>query len=122
MKNNYKFLFTLLSLFGLLFVFSCKEEEQNRVLNYQKGVYLGQKDQDPLIDLKQQEINLRAQEIKQNKENADKKLELDVEKLNFEGEKLQQKDEMDKEKIQSQEDQAQLRAEVALKGQKRQKG
>ena len=44
MKNNYKFLFTLLSMFGLLFVFSCKEEEQNRVLNYQKGVYLGKKD------------------------------------------------------------------------------
>jgi len=96
--------------------------EMTEALVAEEQEYLGQKDQDPLIDLKQQEINLRAQEIKQNKENADKKLELDVEKLNFEGEKLQQKDEMDKEKIQSQEDQAQLRAEVALKGQKRQKG
>jgi hypothetical protein len=84
--------------------------------------YLGQKDQDPLIDLKQQEINLRAQEIKQNKDIAEQKLDLDVEKLNFEGDKLEQKDKMDKEKIQSQEDQTELRAEVALKGQKRQKG
>jgi len=80
--------------------------------------YLGQKDSDPLIDLKQQEINLRAQEIQQNKENADKKLELDTEKLNFEGQKLMQKDEMDKEKLQSQEDQADLRAEVTLAGQR----
>ena len=45
MKNNYKFLFTLLSMFGLLFVFSCKEEEQNRILNYKKGVYLGKEDE-----------------------------------------------------------------------------
>jgi len=80
--------------------------------------YLSQKDSDPLIDLKQQEINLRAQEIQQNKENADKKLELDTEKLNFEGQKLMQKDEMDKEKLQSQEDQADLRAEVTLAGQR----
>ena len=83
--------------------------------------YLGQKDQDPLIDLKQQEINLRAQEIKQNKDIAEQKLDLDVEKLNFEGDKLEQKDKIDKEKIQSQEDQAELRAEVALKGQQRRK-
>jgi hypothetical protein len=61
---------------------------------------------------------LRAQEIQQNKENADKKLELDAEKLNFEGQKLAQKDAMDKEKLQSQEDQANLRAEVALQGQR----
>ena len=36
-------------------------------------------------------------------------------------EKLEQKDKMDKEKIQSQEDQTELRAEVALQGQKRRK-
>ena len=84
--------------------------------------YLGQKDQDPLIDLKQQEINLRSQEIQQNKDLAEQKLDLDVEKLNFEGEKLQQKDEMDKEKIQSQEDQTDLRAEVALQGQRGRNG
>ena len=84
--------------------------------------YLGQKDSDPLIDLKQQEINLRAQEIQQNKENADKKLELDAEKLNFEGQKLSQKDNMDKEKLQSQEDQADLRAEVTLAGQRGRSG
>ena len=38
------------------------------------------------------------------------------------GKKLEQKDEMDKEKLQSQEDQADLRAEVALRGQRRQDG
>ena len=76
--------------------------------------YLGQKDSDPLIDLKQQELNLKAQEIQQNKELAEQRLDLDVEKLNFEGDKLEQKDKMDKEKLQSQEDQADLRAEVAL--------
>jgi len=84
--------------------------------------YLGKKDSDPLIDLKQQELTLRAQEIQQNKENADKKLELDVEKLNFEGQKLKQKDNMDKEKLQSQEDQADLRAEVTLAGQRGRSG
>jgi hypothetical protein len=83
--------------------------------------YLGQKDSDPLIDLKQQELNLRSQEIQQNKDIAEQKLDLDAEKLNFEGKKLEQKDEMDKEKLQSQEDQAELRAEVALQGQRRQK-
>ena len=84
--------------------------------------YLGQKDSDPLIDLKQQELNLRAQEIQQNKDIAEQKLDLDAEKLNFEGQKLEQKDEMDREKLQSQEDQADLRAEVALRGQRRQDG
>jgi hypothetical protein len=84
--------------------------------------YLEGQNSDPLIDLKQQELNLRAQEMQQNKENDDKKLELDTEKLNFEGKKLEQKDNMDKEKLQSQEDQADLRAEVALQGQRRQGG
>jgi len=84
--------------------------------------YLGQKDSDPLIDLKQQELNLRAQEIQQNKNIAEQKLDLDAEKLNFEGEKLAQKDNMDKEKLQSQEDQADLRAEVTLAGQRGQRG
>ena len=84
--------------------------------------YLEGENSDPLIDLKQQELNLRAQEIQQNKENADKKLDLDVEKLNFEGKKLEQKDDMDKEKLQSQEDQSDLRAEVTLRGQRGQDG
>jgi hypothetical protein len=84
--------------------------------------YLEGQGTDPLIDLKKQELMLRAQEIQQNKENADKKLELDAEKLNFEGQKLAQKDEMDKERLQSQEDQANLRAEVALQGQRRRDG
>jgi hypothetical protein len=80
--------------------------------------FLNQQQNDPLITLKQQELMLRAQELQQNRELNQKKLDLDVEKLNFEGEKLQQKDRIDKERIQSQEDQADLRAEVTLAGQR----
>ena len=76
--------------------------------------YLNKKDSDPLIDLKQQELNLRAQEIQQRKDTEEKKLDLDAEKLGFEEEKLEQKDKIDKEKIQSQEDIAMLRSETAL--------
>ena len=96
--------------------------EMTEELVAEEQEYLGKKDSDPLIDLKQQELTLRSQELQQNKENADKKLELDVEKLNFEGQKLQQKDDMDKEKLQSQEDQADLRAEVTLAGQRGRSG
>tara|TARA_R110000823_G_scaffold97215_1_gene211327 strand:- start:94 stop:864 length:771 start_codon:yes stop_codon:yes gene_type:complete len=92
--------------------------ELTEALVAEEQEYLGQKEQDPLIDLKQQEINLRSQEIQQNKELAEQKLDLDVEKLNFEGDKLDQKDKMDKEKLQSQEDQSDLRAEVTLAGQR----
>ena len=95
--------------------------EMTEELVAEEQEYLGKQDSDPLIDLKQQELNLRSQEIQQNKDIADQKLNLDAEKLNFEGKKLEQKDEMDKEKLQSQEDQANLRAEVALRGQNRQK-
>ena len=100
---------------------------------------LNQIDNDPLLRLKADEVQIRAREeqrkrdadeeksnidrlrLIQNKDIAEQKLDLDTEKLNFEGKKLEQKDEMDKEKLQSQEDQANLRAEVALQGQKRQK-
>jgi hypothetical protein len=73
---------------------------------------------DPLIDLKQQELNLRAQQLQQDRALSEKRLDLDTEKLNFEGQKLRQKDEIDKERIQSQEDMADLRAEVTLAGQR----
>ena len=63
-------------------------------------------------------IEMMKMSIQQNKNIAEQKLDLDAEKLNFEGEKLQQKDDMDKEKLQSQEDQADLRAEVTLQGQR----
>jgi hypothetical protein len=87
--------------------------EEQEIMNMDK--------KDPLIDLKQQELMLRAQQLQQNKELSEKRLDLDTEKLNFEGQKLQQKDEMDKERLQSQEDQAELRAEVTLAGQRREK-
>ena len=86
------------------------EEEQN-MMNMDK--------KDPLIDLKQQELLLRAQQLQQDRDLSEKRLDLDTEKLNFEGQKLQQKDEMDKERLQSQEDQAELRAEVTLAGQRK---
>jgi hypothetical protein len=73
---------------------------------------------DPLIDLKQQELQLRAQQLQQDRDLSEKRLDLDTEKLNFEGQKLQQKDEMDKERLESQENQAELRAEVTLAGQR----
>jgi len=76
--------------------------------------YLNQKSSDPLIDLKQQELNLRSQEIKQRKDTEEKKLDLDTEKLGFEEEKLEPKDKIDKEKIKSQEDIAVLRSETSL--------
>ena len=88
------------------------EEEQN-MMNMDK--------KDPLIDLKQQELLLRAQQLQQDRDLSEKRLDLDTEKLNFEGQKLQQKDDMDKERLQSQEYQAELRAEVTLAGQRRQK-
>ena len=34
----------MLFILSTFLVSSCREEEQNRVLNYKKGVYLGQKD------------------------------------------------------------------------------
>ena len=74
---------------------------------------------DPLIDLKQQELNLRAQQLQQDRALSEKRLDLDTEKLNFEGQKLKQKDEIDKERIQSQEDMADLRAEVTLAGKRK---
>ena len=59
---------------------------------------------------------------REKRRTKEKKLDLDAEKLNFEGEKLRQKDNIDKERIQSQEDIADLRAEVSLAGQRRQNG
>ena len=89
------------------------EEEQN-MMNMDK--------KDPLIDLKQQELLLRAQQLQQDRDLSEKRLDLDTEKLNFEGQKLEQKDNIEKERIQSQEDQTNLRAEVALAGQRGRSG
>jgi len=78
--------------------------------------FMNRKDEDPLIDLKQQEINLRAQEIDQNRQLAEQKIQLDVAKLGFEGEKLEQKDQAEQEKLKSEEDLAMLRSETTLAG------
>ena len=50
MKKAMKLVFTamLVTAFGLG-LSGCRDEEQNRVLNYQKGTYLGAQDQSYLI-------------------------------------------------------------------------
>ena len=40
----HKNLLLMLFILSTFLVSSCREEEQNRVLNYKKGVYLGQQD------------------------------------------------------------------------------
>ena len=66
--------------------------EMTETLVSEEQEYLEGQNSDPLIDLKQQELNLRAQEIAQKKDIEEKKLDLDAEKLNFDEEKLEQKE------------------------------
>ena len=63
---------------------------------------------DPVIQLKQQELQQQAL-----RDQA--RLQMDQQKLGFEAQKLQQKDKIDNARIESQEDIAQLRANVNLK-------
>jgi len=67
--------------------------------------------EDPLVDLKQQEINLREQDI-------ERKTRADEAKIGIDQEKLDQDAKLTQDKIQSQEDIAQLRANVNLTKQK----
>ena len=62
---------------------------------------------DPLVDLKQQEINLRKDDLELKAVKKNEKQALDEKKL-------EQTDRLTREKIESQEDIAQLRANVAL--------
>ena len=39
-----KIILLILFTIGTVLMSSCRQEEQNRVLNYEKGVYLGKKD------------------------------------------------------------------------------
>ena len=68
----------------------------------------GEGQPDPVIQLKQQELQQRAM-------NDQAKLQFDQSKLGFEQQKLQQKDAIDNARIDSQEDIAQLRANINLK-------
>ena len=68
---------------------------------------LEQRSQDPLVDLKQQEIDLRGMDLH-------RKAMEEQQKLKFQEKKLGQNTDMQKEKIESQEDIAQLRANVNL--------
>jgi len=67
--------------------------------------------EDPLVDLKQQEINLRAQDI-------ERKSLVDEAKIGIDEEKLRQDAKIAQDRINSQEDIAQLRANVNLTKQK----
>ena len=67
--------------------------------------------QDPLIGLKQQELQLKAQDLQRKAENDSQKLELDAAKLD-------QQAKIAQDKIDSNEDIAQLRANVNLDKQK----
>ena len=52
--------FVVLSLLALSFgVIACAEEEQNRVLSYEKGTYLGKKDQ-KLTEAQLRQLGLRS--------------------------------------------------------------
>jgi hypothetical protein len=62
---------------------------------------------DPLVQLQQQNLQLKAQELQMKSQN-------DAQRLQFDAEKARQKIAMDREKTQSLEDIAQLRANVAL--------
>jgi|TARA_R110000824_G_scaffold78909_3_gene198885 hypothetical protein len=68
----------------------------------------GEGEPDPVIQLKQQELQQRAM-------NDQAKLQYDQQRLGFEQTKLQQKDSIDNARIDSQEDIAQLRANINLK-------
>ena len=67
--------------------------------------------QDPLVDLKQQEINLRSEDIERKTMNDEAKIGIDEEKLRQDAKIAQ-------DRIDSQEDIAQLRANVNLTKQK----
>ena len=63
--------------------------------------------QDPLVGLKQQELQLKAQDIQRKAENDAARIDIDMKKMD-------QTEDLTKEKIQSNEDIAQLRANVNL--------
>ena len=62
---------------------------------------------DPLMELQQKNLDIKAQQIAM-------KAQADKERLDFDRAKLQQKDSLDRERMQSNEDIAQLRANVSL--------
>ena len=72
---------------------------------------LQQQGQDPLIGLKQQEIQLRGEDIQRKKD-------FDEDRIAIDAQKLQQEARLTQDKIDSQEDIAQLRANVNLTKQK----
>ena len=72
--------------------------------------YLDEQGSDPLIDLKQQEINIKAMD-------QERKSSVDSAKLELDAAKLQQTAQISRNKIDSQEDIAQLRANVNLEKQ-----
>jgi len=68
------------------------------------------KGQDPLVGLKQQELQIKAQDVQRKAQNDAARIDIDMQKM-------QQTEDLTKEKIQSNEDIAQLRANVNLEKQ-----
>ena len=66
--------------------------------------------QDPLVGLKQQELQIKAQDVQRKAQNDAARIDIDMQKM-------QQTEDLTKEKIQSNEDIAQLRANVNLEKQ-----
>ena len=73
----------------------------------EEAAALEESNQDPLVNLKQQEINLRAQDI-------ERKAMVDEAKIGLDEQKLRQNAKIAQDRIDSQEDIAQLRANVNL--------
>jgi hypothetical protein len=61
----YKNLLIMLFILSTFLISSCREEEQNRVLNYNKGVYLGEKDT-PLTEQQITKLKIHTSRQKTN--------------------------------------------------------
>jgi hypothetical protein len=61
----YKNLLIVLFILSTFLISSCREDEQNRVLNYNKGVYLGEKDT-PLTEQQITKLRIHTSRQKSN--------------------------------------------------------
>ena len=90
---------------------AAKIDEYLEEMFLEEAEMLQQQGQDPLVGLKQQEIQLRAEDIQRKKD-------FDEDRIAIDAQKLQQEARLTQDKIDSQEDIAQLRANVNLTKQK----
>jgi exonuclease I len=81
---------------------NCTNDRRNGCRGTRNTIRRGQ---DPLVALKQQEINIKAEDL-------ERKAAMDAGRLGIDQQKIQQNAKLTREKIDSQEDIAQLRANV----------